>query len=325
MQSWSTHPTPTLNHMEDVIILGSGPAGCTAAIYTARAGCSTLILGGPLPGGLLTQTPKIENYPGFPEPVSGFDLTDAMLRQAENVGAKVRYNVATKLSLQGDIKEVTLDDGTTLQSRTVILALGAKHRPIEVKGRGRLQGKAISYCATCDGAFYRGEPVALAGNGGAALNEALFLCGLASEVHLLVPSKELKGPQALRKRLEDAPSLHIHLETRLVDAVEADDGKLSKVVVESTEKGERGEIPCKGLFIAMGFSPDTGILEESGIALDADGYIKLKDPARTLTETPGVFAAGDCIDTRYKQAVVAAGSGAKAGMDAAEHLRTNPL
>ena len=157
MQSWSTHPTPTLNHMEDVIILGSGPAGCTAAIYTARAGCSTLILGGPLPGGLLTQTPKIENYPGFPEPVSGFDLTDAMLRQAENVGAKVRYNVATKLSLQGDIKEVTLDDGTTLQSRTVILALGAKHRPIEVKGRGRLQGKAISYCATCDGEFFTGK------------------------------------------------------------------------------------------------------------------------------------------------------------------------
>ncbi len=309
--------------MEDIVILGSGPAGCTAGIYAARAGYSPVLLAGPLPGGLLTQTSKIENYPGYPEAVSGFDLTDAMMRQAEALGTRVEFHSAKKLELQGEIKRIILDDGSVLESRVVILALGAHHKPLEIQGRGRLQGPGISYCATCDGAFYRGEEVVLAGNGSAALNEALFLSTLARCVKLVVPGEALKGPQVLRQRLESAANVEIHLGSRVVDAVQAEDGKLKHVLVQDLVSGERKELPCRGLFLALGFDPDTGLLEGTGIDLDDDGYIKLEDRDRTLTGIPGVFAAGDCTDPRYKQAVIAAGTGAKAGMDAAEFLRNH--
>lgn len=309
--------------MEDIVILGSGPAGCTAGIYSARAGYSPILLAGPLPGGLLTQTSKVENYPGYPEAVSGFDLTDAMMRQAEALGARIEFHAAKALDLRGEVKTITLDDGSILESRAVILALGAHHKPLELNGRGRLQGPGISYCATCDGAFYRGDEVALAGNGSAALNEALFLSTLASRVKLLVPGDTLKGPQVLRARLESLPNVEIHLGSRIVDAVQAQDGKLSHVLVQEVGSDERKEISCRGLFLALGFDPDTGLLEGTGIDLDAEGYIKLVDPERTLTGIPGVFAAGDCTDPHYKQAVIAAGTGAKAGMDATEYLRKN--
>lgn len=309
--------------MEKLVILGSGPAGCTAAIYAARAGIVPILLAGPLPGGLLTQTPKIENYPGFPDPISGFDLTDAMLRQAELQGARVRYQSAKSLQLDGTTKKITLDDGSLLETRTVILALGAQHKPLPSQGKARLQGSGISYCATCDGAFYRQQAVALAGNGSAALNEALYLSALASEVHLLVPAPTLKGPRVLLDRVSQSTNIIVHLRTRPADTVADDDGKLTQVVMEDLSTRERIPLACKGLFVALGFQPDTSLLHDTGIALDDDGYIKLVAPERTLTSLPGVFAAGDCTDPRYKQAVIAAASGAKAALDAADFLREN--
>ena len=309
--------------MEKLVILGSGPAGCTAAIYAARAGIVPILLAGPLPGGLLTQTPKIENYPGYPEPVSGFDLTDSMLRQAELQGAKVRYQSAKNLLLGETVKKIILDDDSILETETVILALGAQHKPLTTQGKARLQGSGISYCATCDGAFYRQQTVAIAGNGSAALNEALYLSALANEVHLLVPAPILKGPRVLLNRVSQSANIIVHLQTRPVDTVAADDGKLAYVVLEDIASREHSQLPCKGLFVALGFQPDTTLLHDTGIALDNDGYIKLVVPERTLTSLPGVFAAGDCTDPRYKQAVIAAAAGAKAALDAADFLRDN--
>ena len=308
--------------MEDLVILGSGPAGCTAAIYAARAGYRPVILAGSLPGGLLTQTPKIENYPGFPEPVSGFDLMDAMLQQAERLGARLLFHTARELILDAPVKTLTLDDGSTLQARAVILATGARHRQPE--NRGKLQGKNVSFCATCDGHFYKGRIIALAGNGSAALNEALFLCGLAERLHLLVPAGELKGPQVLRDRLLSHPALELHLHTRVQETREDEAGHMTALLLQDTQTGESSTLPVQGLFLALGFEPDTALLEKTGVALTPDGYIKRTSPQKTSTNLPGVFAAGDCTDPHYKQAVIAAGTGAMAGMDAAEYLRSQP-
>ncbi|MGN0867831.1 MAG: NAD(P)/FAD-dependent oxidoreductase [Oligosphaeraceae bacterium] len=308
--------------MEDLVILGSGPAGCTAAIYAARAGYRPVILAGNLPGGLLTQTPKIENYPGFPEPVSGFDLMDAMIRQAERLGARLLFHTAREVTLDTPVKRLVLDDGSTLQARAVILAIGARHRQPENKGK--LQGKNVSFCATCDGHFYKGKTIALAGNGSAALNEALFLCGLAERLHLLVPAEELKGPQVLRERLLQHPALVLHLHSRVQEIQEDEAGRMTGLLLQDTRSGETATLPVQGLFLALGFEPDTALLEKTGVALTPDGYIKRTSPQRTATNLAGVFAAGDCTDPLYKQAVIAAATGAMAGMDAAEYLRSRP-
>lgn len=306
--------------MEELVILGTGPAGCTAAIYAARAGLHPIMLAGPLPGGLLTQTPKIENYPGFPEPVSGFDLTDAMLQQAERLGAKLLFQVAKELQLDTPVKSITLDDGTVLQAKAVILATGARHRQPE--NRGRLQGRNISFCATCDGPFYRGKSVALAGNGSAALNEALYLCGVVECLHMIVPGGELKGPQLLKERLERHPALRLHLNSRVQQTQEDGEGNMTGLVLQGIPDGSLSTLPVQGLFLALGFDPDTALLEKTGVALTPDGYIMRPVPGRTFTNLEGVFAAGDCTDPHYKQAVIAAGTGAMAGMDAAEYLRS---
>ncbi len=304
--------------MENLVILGTGPAGCTAAIYAARAGLEPLLLAGPLPGGLLTQTPKIENYPGFPEPVSGFDLTDAMMRQAERLGARVQFHRVRELQLNGDPKTLILDDGTALQSKAVILATGAKHRQVE--NRGKIHGRNVSTCATCDGPFYRGKTVALVGNGSAALNEALYLCSLVATLHLILPSESMRGPAVLRQRLEQCANLVVHPQCRLVETRNDAQDDVESVVLRDQSTGEEALLEVQGLFLALGFDPDTALLKGTGITLDDAGYIKRPDPETSLTNLPGVFAAGDCTDPRYKQAVIAAGAGAKAAMDAADFL-----
>ncbi len=304
--------------MENLVILGTGPAGCTAAIYAARAGLDPLLLAGPLPGGLLTRTPKIENYPGFPEPVSGFDLTDAMMQQAERLGARVQFHSVRKLQLDRNPKTLLLDNGTELQAKAVILATGAKHRQPE--NRGRIHGRNVSTCATCDGPFYRGKTVALVGNGSAALNEALYLCSLAGTLHLVLPAEAMKGPQSLRERLTQCPNLVVHPQCRLLETRNNDRDEVEALVLQDAASGKESLLEVQGLFLALGFDPDTALLKDTGITLDDAGYIKRLDPETSLTNLPGVFAAGDCTDPRYKQAVVAAGSGAKAAMDAAEFL-----
>ena len=304
--------------MENLVILGTGPAGCTAAIYAARAGFAPLLLAGPLPGGLLTQTPKIENYPGFPEPVSGFDLTDAMMHQAEKLGARVQFHSVRALQLDCDPKTLVLDDGTELQSKAVIIATGAKHRQAE--NRGRIHGRNVSTCATCDGPFYRGKTVALVGNGSAALNEALYLCSLVGTLHLILPSDSMRGPAVLRERLEQCANLVVHPQCRLLETRNNAADEVESVVLKELLTGKEVILGVQGLFLALGFDPDTALLKGTGITLDDAGYIKRPDPETSLTNLPGVFAAGDCTSPLYKQAVIAAGAGAKAGIDAAEFL-----
>lgn len=305
--------------MERLVILGSGPAGCSAAIYAARAGISPVILAGLMPGGLLTQTNHVENYPGFPDGTTGFDLTDAMARQAERFGAKLKYNSVTKIVFAPHDNHLTLDDGAELVAEAVVLALGSRHR-LGLPDEKRFLGKGLSYCATCDGAFFRNQSVAVIGGGDMALEEALSLVAFASEVHLIHRREAFSATKILVDRVSAEPKIILHPNSIPV-ALEADEtGRVAGVSIRSSASNENSLIACRGIFVAVGVLPNTELLENTGLLLDEQGYIKLTDASRSLTNLPGIFAAGDCADPIYRQAIVAAGMGAKAGMDAARFL-----
>ena len=305
--------------MERLVILGSGPAGCSAAIYAARAGISPVILAGLMPGGLLTQTNHVENYPGFPDGTTGFDLTDAMARQAERFGAKLKYNSVTKIVFAPHDNHLTLDDGAELVAEAVILALGSRHR-LGLPDEKRFLGKGLSYCATCDGAFFRNQSVAVIGGGDMALEEALSLVAFASEVHLIHRREAFSATKILVDRVSAEPKIILHPNSIPV-ALEADEtGRVAGVSIRSSASNENSQIACRGVFVAVGVLPNTELLENTGLLLDEQGYIKLTDASRSQTNLPGIFAAGDCADPVYRQAIVAAGMGAKAGMDAARFL-----
>ena len=310
--------------MERLVILGSGPAGCSAAIYAARAGLAPVILAGMQPGGLLTQTNHVENYPGFPDGTTGFDLTDAMARQAQRFGATLKYNAAIKIAFAERDNHITLEDGSELIAEAVVLALGSRHR-LGLPDEKRFLGKGLSYCATCDGAFFRNQSVTVIGGGDMALEEALALTAFAAEVHLIHRRDTLSATKILADRVLANPKVIIHRNS-LPTALEADDnGRVAGVRIQSTLTDETALVPCKGVFVAVGVLPNTELLEGTALPLDEQGYIKLVDGAQSLTALPGVFAAGDCADPRYRQAIVAAGMGAKAGMDAVNFLsETSP-
>ena len=310
--------------MERLVILGSGPAGCAAAIYAARAGMAPIILAGLQPGGLLTQTNHVENYPGFPDGTTGFDLTDAMARQAQRFGAILKYNAATKIRFALRDNHITLDDGSELVAEAVVLALGSRHR-LGLPDEKRFLGKGLSYCATCDGAFFRNQSVVVIGGGDMALEEALALTAFAAEVHLIHRRDTLPATKILADRVLANPKITVHWQS-LPIALEADESvHISGVRIQSTVTSETTPIPCKGVFVAAGVLPNTEFLEDTGLPLDEQGYIKLVDGSRSLTALPGVFAAGDCADPQYRQAIVAAGMGAKAGMDAVNFLSEKQL
>ena len=305
--------------MERLVILGSGPAGCAAAIYAARAGLKPLILAGMQPGGLLTQTNHVENYPGFPDGTTGFDLTDAMARQAQRFGAILKYQAATKLNFAQRDNHILLDDGSELAAEAVVLALGSRHR-LGLPNEKQFLGKGLSYCATCDGAFFRNQSVAVIGGGDMALEEALALTAFASEVHVIHRSETLSATKILADRVLAEPKIHSHWNSLPISLEANGTGRVAGVRIQSTVTSETTLISCTGVFVAVGVLPNTELLEGTGILLDEQGYIKLSDAARSLTNLPGVFAAGDCADPNYRQAIVAAGMGAKAGMDAVSFL-----
>ncbi len=306
--------------MERLVILGSGPAGCAAAIYAARARLAPVILAGMQPGGLLTQTNHVENYPGFPEGTTGLDLTDAMARQAQRFGATIKYQAATKISFAPRDNRLTLDDGSEIAAEAVVLTLGSRHR-LGLPNEKQFLGKGLSYCATCDGAFFRNQAVTVIGGGDMALEEALALTAFAAEVHLIHRRESLTATKVLVERVLAEPKITIHWNS-LPSALEADEnGRVAGVRIQSTTLSENTEVvACKGVFVAVGVLPNTELLEGTGLPLDEQGYIKLIDGSRSLTALPGVFAAGDCADPIYRQAIVAAGMGARAGMDAVKFL-----
>lgn len=272
-----------------------------------------------MPGGLLTQTNHVENYPGFPDGTTGFDLTDAMARQAERFGAKLKYNSVTKIVFAERNNHLALDDGSDLDAEAVVLALGTRHR-LGLPDEKRFLGKGLSYCATCDGAFFRNQPVAVIGGGDMALEEALSLVAFASEVHLIHRRDAFAATKILADRVVAEPKIILH-QNSIPIALEADEaGRVAGVSVHSSTSNEHSQIVCRGVFVAVGVLPNTELLENTGLLLDEQGYIKLADASRSQTNLPGVFAAGDCADPTYRQAIVAAGMGAKAGMDAARFL-----
>lgn len=304
--------------MEKLVIIGNGPAGLTAAIYAARAGLAPLVFAGNVPGGLLTMTGDVENFPGFRDGIGGFDLIMDMQSQAEKFGAYVEYEEITAIKLQpGGPHTLEVSDGRTIECSAVIIASGATPRKLEVHGEDRLWGNGVSACATCDGAFYKNLPVAVAGGGDSAMEEALFLTRFASEVHLIHRRETLRASHIMQERAKNHPKIKFHLNALITEIV--GDKKVSGVRFVDREFNKEILLPCSAVFTALGHTPCSELFRNAGVETDLAGFIAVKNNT-SHTNIPGVFAAGDCADPRYRQAIVAAGMGARAAMDAEKFL-----
>ena len=303
----------------DVIIIGSGPAGYTAAIYLGRAGYHPVVIAGALtPGGQLVNTTEVENFPGFPDGIMGPDLMDAMRKQAERFGAEIVYDDVVSADVQGDSKHVVLDGGDTYTARAVIVATGSQVRKLGVPGEAEYSGRGVSYCATCDGFFFRGKPIVVVGGGDSALTEADFLSRFGSSVTVIHRRDTFRASRILVDRAEKNPKIDFRMNA-VVERVNGDDESgAHSVTIRDTVTGDTTEIPANGVFVAIGHTPATGFLH-GALQLDEHGYITV-DGASTRTSVPGVFAAGDVVDGVYRQAISAAGMGCRAALDAQAYL-----
>lgn len=304
--------------MEKIVIAGTGPAGCTAAVYAARAGLEPLVLAGETPGGLLTQTSEVENFPGFPDGITGFDLVMNMQSQAEKFGARIEYESITSAVLHSNsAHQLTLSDGRTIETAALIIATGATPRYLGVPGEERLRGNGVSACATCDGAFYKNVPVVVAGGGDSAMEEAIFLTRFASEVHLIHRRDQFRASQIMVERAQSNPKIIFHLNSRITEVL--GETKVSSVRIVDTASRAESVLPCQAVFAALGHEPCNAVFKAAGVAVDANGYFAT-DGCSTHTNIAGVFAAGDCADPHYRQAITAAGTGARAAIDAEKYL-----
>ena len=303
-------------NIRDVVIVGSGPAGWTAAIYSARAGFEPLVLAGTLEaGGALMTTTEVENFPGWPEGVLGPDLMERLQTQAERFGAQVEYEDAVELELDGEVKTITTESGV-YRARVVILALGSAYRKLGLDREAEFSGKGVSYCATCDGFFFKGKEIAVVGGGDSAVTEALFLARFGSTVHVIHRRGELRASKVMADRLLAEPNVEVHW-NKVVTALHGE-ATLESATLTDTVTGETSTRPVSGLFVAIGHDPRSAIVRGE-VAVDDAGYILVDEPS-TRTNAPGVFAAGDVVDHTYRQAVTAAGSGCRAALDAQSYL-----
>ena len=304
--------------IHDVVIVGSGPAGYTAAIYAARAQLNPVILAGSVTaGGALMNTTEVENYPGFIEGIMGPELMNQMQEQAERFGADIRYEDVTALELEGDVKRVTTSDGA-YEARTVIISTGSEYRHLGVDGEERLSGHGVSYCATCDGFFFKDQDIVVVGGGDSAMEEATFLTRFARSVTVVHRRDELRASAVMAKRAQEDPKISFAWNSRVVELHGED--SLTGITLEDTVTGERRRIEATGLFVAIGQVPRSELVAEA-LELDEAGYIKVEVPSQR-TRIPGVFACGDVADPTYQQAITAAGSGCRAALDAEHYLTT---
>lgn len=303
--------------MHDLIILGSGPAGCTAALYAARAGLKPLVLEGSQPGGQLTQTTDIENFPGLEKPINGYDLVVSMRRQAERFGAVFEMDEAVGADFSGPVKKVETMVAGTLEARAVILATGASARWLGLPAEQALIGRGVSGCATCDGAFFRGKEVAVIGGGDVACEDALFLARLCSKVWLIHRRDALRASKVMADRVLANAVIESIWDTVVDDVLDPAAGAVTAVRLRNVKDGSLRDLPISGLFVAIGHTPNTAFLK-GAVDLAPRGYVAVRDGVRTSAE--GVFAAGDVMDPDYKQAVIAAGAGAKAALEAERYL-----
>lgn len=310
-------------NLRDVIIVGSGPAGYTAAIYLGRAGYKPLVIAGALtPGGQLVNTTEVENYPGFPEGVMGPDLMEAMQKQAEKFGTEIVFDDVVSVAFTNSsdktaLKTVTCDQGDVYQARAVVVTTGSDVRKLGVPGEKEYSGNGVSYCATCDGFFFRGKPIVIIGGGDSAFTDAEFLTRFGSSVTLIHRRDEFRAAKIMVDRAKTNDKMSFMLDS-VVDAINGENGSVQSVTVRNVKTGETSEVPAAGVFVAIGNTPTTEFLN-GALELDEMGYIKV-DGASTRTSLPGVFAAGDVVDSIYRQAVSAAGMGCRAALDAQDYL-----
>jgi thioredoxin reductase (NADPH) len=306
-----------VSDVRNVIIIGSGPAGYTAALYTARASLNPLVFEGSVTaGGALMNTTEVENFPGFRDGIVGPDLMDNMRAQAERFGAELVPDDVIAVDLTGDIKSVTDSSGTVHHAKTVIVTTGSQHRKLNLPNEDQLSGRGVSWCATCDGFFFREQDIAVIGGGDTAMEEATFLSRFARSVKIVHRRDSLRASKAMQDRAFADPKISFVWDSE-VAAIHGD-GKLSGLTLRNTKTGETSELPVTGLFIAIGHDPRSELFK-GVLDLDAEGYLTVQAPS-TRTNIPGVFAAGDVVDHTYRQAITAAGTGCSAALDAERYL-----
>ena len=306
-----------MSDVRNVIIIGSGPAGYTAALYTARASLKPLVFEGSVTaGGALMNTTDVENFPGFREGIMGPDLMDNMRGQAERFGAELVPDDVTAVDLSEDIKTVTDSAGTVHRAKTIIVSTGSQHRKLGLPREDELSGRGVSWCATCDGFFFKDQDIAVIGGGDTAMEEATFLSRFAKSVTVVHRRDTLRASKALQERAFADPKISFIWDSEVTEI--HGDGKLSGLTLRDVKKDETSELPVTGLFIAIGHDPRTELFKGQ-LHLDDEGYLKVESPS-TRTNIPGVFAAGDVVDHTYRQAITAAGTGCAAALDAERFL-----
>jgi thioredoxin reductase (NADPH) len=304
--------------MEKVVIIGSGCAGLTAALYTARANLQPLVLTGAHPGGLLTTTTVVENYPGFPEGIDGYELMCRMQKQAERFGARVKFATVEAVKLAGQPLELTVD-GEQIQTESVIIASGASHRHLGLESERKLETKGVTYCATCDGALplFRNQPLVVVGGGDSACEEAMYLTRFGSMVYLVHRRDTLRASRIMAQRALGHPKITPVWDSVVTEVLDVTQDKVTAVRVKNLKTNAESVLECAGLFVAIGHVPNTHLFK-GVIEMDENGYIRPRHG--TATNVPGVFVSGDCADHVYRQAVTAAGLGCAAAIEAERYL-----
>ncbi|MBD7918748.1 thioredoxin-disulfide reductase [Cellulomonas sp. Sa3CUA2] len=307
----------TSNDVRDLVVVGSGPAGYTAAIYAARAGLAPVVLAGSVTaGGALMNTTEVENFPGFPDGIQGPELMDSMQKQAEKFGAQVLWDDATSLDLTGDIKVITTGGGEVFRARAVILATGSAYRELGLPDEKRLSGRGVSWCATCDGFFFRDQDILVVGGGDSAVEEATFLSRFGRTVTMVHRRDQLRASKIMADRAAADPKISFAWNSQVV-AIHGEE-KVTGVTLQDTVTGETRQVDAGGLFVAIGHVPRTELLIGQ-VDLDENGYVQVQGRS-TRTNLTGVFACGDVVDHTYRQAITAAGSGCSAALDAQHYL-----
>ncbi|MFI0738039.1 thioredoxin-disulfide reductase [Streptomyces sp. NPDC021100] len=306
-----------MSDVRNVIIIGSGPAGYTAALYTARASLKPLVFEGAVTaGGALMNTTEVENFPGFRDGIMGPDLMDNMRAQAERFGAELIPDDVTAVDLTEEIKTVTDSAGTVHRAKAVIVTTGSQHRKLGLPREDELSGRGVSWCATCDGFFFKDQDIAVVGGGDTAMEEATFLSRFAKSVTVIHRREALRASKAMQERAFADPKISFVWDSEVAEI--HGDAKLSGLTLRNVKTGETSELPVTGLFIAIGHDPRTELLKGQ-LELDDEGYLKVDSPS-TRTNLTGVFAAGDVVDHTYRQAITAAGTGCSAALDAERYL-----
>ncbi len=305
-----------------VLIIGSGPAGYTAAIYAARAGLKPVLYTGAQPGGQLTITNDVENFPGYPNGINGPEMMIDLQKQAERFGTKVHYGMVTSVDFSGYPLKVTVDENEVIKTGSVMIATGATAKYLGIPSEEKFNNKGVSACAVCDGFFYRGKDVAVVGAGDSAAEESTYLANLCTKVHLIVRRDEMRASKIMQQRVMKTPNIQIHWNTE-TEEILGDDTGVTGVRVINNKTGEKNIIPIQGFFLAIGHQPNTAIFKKY-LDMDDTGYIKVV-PGSTRTNVEGVFAVGDAADKVYRQAITAAGTGCMGALDAEKFLAAKEM